>query len=51
MSDERDHVDRWLEETQLPGAVDLEVEGIVDRINGLGVVSAACSTRRSRTSG
>ena len=35
MSDERDHVDRWLEETQLPGAVDLEVEGIVDRINGL----------------
>ena len=35
MSDERDHVDRWLDETQLPGAVDLEVEGIVDRINGL----------------
>jgi DNA-binding MarR family transcriptional regulator len=32
---EEDHIDRWLEETQLPGAVDLEVEGIVDRINGL----------------
>jgi DNA-binding MarR family transcriptional regulator len=34
MSEERDHVDRFLEETDLPG-VDLEVEGIVDRINGL----------------
>jgi DNA-binding MarR family transcriptional regulator len=34
MSEERDHVDRFLEENELPG-VDLEVEGIVDRINGL----------------
>jgi len=33
-TEERDHVDRFLEETELPG-VDLEVEGIVDRINGL----------------
>jgi DNA-binding MarR family transcriptional regulator len=33
-TEERDHIDRWLEETDLPG-VDLEVEGIVDRINGL----------------
>ena len=33
--DEQDHVDRWLAEHELPGAVDLEVEGIVDRINGL----------------
>jgi DNA-binding MarR family transcriptional regulator len=33
-TEEQDHVDRWLEETDLPG-VDLEVEGIVDRINGL----------------
>ena len=33
-SEERDHVDRFLEEHDLPG-VDLEVEGIVDRINGL----------------
>jgi DNA-binding MarR family transcriptional regulator len=32
-SEERDHVDRWLEQHDLP--VDLEVEGIVDRINGL----------------
>jgi DNA-binding MarR family transcriptional regulator len=32
--DERDHVDRFLEEHDLPG-VDPEVEGIVDRINGL----------------
>jgi DNA-binding MarR family transcriptional regulator len=32
--EEQDHVDRFLEETELPG-VDLEVEGIVDRINGL----------------
>jgi DNA-binding MarR family transcriptional regulator len=32
---ELDHVDRWLAEHELPGAVDLEVEGIVDRINGL----------------
>ena len=31
---EQDHVDRWLESTELPG-VDKEVEGIVDRINGL----------------
>jgi DNA-binding MarR family transcriptional regulator len=34
MSEERDHIDRFLEENELP-AVDLEVEGIVDRINGL----------------
>jgi DNA-binding MarR family transcriptional regulator len=33
--DEQDHVDRWLAEHELPGAVDLEVEGIVDRMNGL----------------
>jgi DNA-binding MarR family transcriptional regulator len=33
-TEERDHVDRFLEESELPG-VDLEVEGIVDRINGL----------------
>jgi DNA-binding MarR family transcriptional regulator len=32
---EQDHIDRWLAEHDLPGAVDLEVEGIVDRINGL----------------
>jgi DNA-binding MarR family transcriptional regulator len=32
--EERDHIDRWLESVELPG-VDLEVEGIVDRINGL----------------
>jgi DNA-binding MarR family transcriptional regulator len=32
-TEERDHVDRWLEQHDLP--VDLEVEGIVDRINGL----------------
>ena len=32
--EERDHVDRFLETHELPG-VDLEVEGIVDRINGL----------------
>lgn len=31
---EQDHVDRWLESVELPG-VDKEVEGIVDRINGL----------------
>lgn len=36
MSDpEQDHVDRWLETVELPGTVDLEVEGIVDRINGI----------------
>ena len=35
MSDERDHIERWLAEHELPGAVDYEVEGIVDRINGL----------------
>ena len=34
MKDERDHVDRWLDSVDLPG-VDPEVEGIVDRINGL----------------
>src|ERR1051325_4311739 len=34
MSEERDHVDRWLAERELPG-VDKEVEGLVDRINGL----------------
>src|SRR5438876_485334 len=33
-TEERDHVDRFLEENDLPG-VDLEVEGIVDRINGI----------------
>ena len=33
-TEERDHVDRFLEENELPG-VDLEVEGIVDRINGI----------------
>ena len=33
--DEQDHIDRWLAEHELPGAVDLEVEGIVDRVNGL----------------
>jgi DNA-binding MarR family transcriptional regulator len=33
-TEEQDHVDRWLSERELPG-VDLEVEGIVDRINGL----------------
>ena len=31
---EQDHIDRFLSEHDLPG-VDLEVEGIVDRINGL----------------
>jgi DNA-binding MarR family transcriptional regulator len=35
VSDEQDHVDRWLGEVDLPAGVDLEVEGIVDRINGL----------------
>ena len=35
MPDELDHIDRWLAEHELPGAVDHEVEGIVDRINGL----------------
>jgi DNA-binding MarR family transcriptional regulator len=33
-AEERDHVDRFLDENDLPG-VDLEVEGIVDRVNGL----------------
>jgi DNA-binding MarR family transcriptional regulator len=33
-TDEQDHIDRFLAEHDLPG-VDLEVEGIVDRINGL----------------
>ena len=32
---EQDHIDRWLAEHELPGAVNLEVEGIVDRVNGL----------------
>jgi len=32
---EQDHIDRWLAEVDLPSGVDLEVEGIVDRINGL----------------
>jgi DNA-binding MarR family transcriptional regulator len=34
VTDEQDHIDRFLAENELPG-VDLEVEGIVDRINGL----------------
>jgi DNA-binding MarR family transcriptional regulator len=36
-STETDHVDRFLEEfkEELPAEVDLEVEGIVDRINGI----------------
>jgi DNA-binding MarR family transcriptional regulator len=36
-SKETDHVDRFLEEfkEELPAEVDLEVEGIVDRINGI----------------
>jgi DNA-binding MarR family transcriptional regulator len=34
LEEEQDHVDRWLESVELPG-VDKEVEGIVDRINGL----------------
>jgi DNA-binding MarR family transcriptional regulator len=33
-AEEQDHVDRWLENVELPG-VDPAVEGIVDRINGL----------------
>ena len=33
-TEQRDHIDRFLEENELPG-VDPEVEGIVDRINGL----------------
>jgi DNA-binding MarR family transcriptional regulator len=33
-AEEQDHVDRWLAERELPG-VDKEVEGLVDRINGL----------------
>jgi DNA-binding MarR family transcriptional regulator len=33
-TEERDHIDRFLEQHDLPG-VDVEVEGIVDRINGL----------------
>jgi DNA-binding MarR family transcriptional regulator len=32
---DEDHIDRWLASHELPGAVDLEVEGIVDRINGI----------------
>jgi DNA-binding MarR family transcriptional regulator len=34
MNEEQDHIDRFLAENDLPG-IDLEVEGIVDRINGL----------------
>src|SRR5256885_15709964 len=34
VENELDHVDRWLDSVDLPG-VDKEVEGIVDRINGL----------------
>jgi len=36
-SPDRDHIDSWLEEIapRLPSSVDLEVEGIVDRIHGL----------------
>jgi DNA-binding MarR family transcriptional regulator len=34
MSEERDHIDRFLEEHDLP-EIDLEVEGIVDRLHGL----------------
>src|ERR1051325_1337984 len=34
VTDEPDHVDRFLAEHDLPG-VDLEVEGIVERIQGL----------------
>ena len=35
--EERDHIDRWLETAWLEGIpnLDLDVEGIVDRINGL----------------
>ena len=35
--EERDHVDRWLESAWLEDMpfLDLEVEGIVDRMNGL----------------
>jgi DNA-binding MarR family transcriptional regulator len=33
-TEEQDHIDRYLAERDLPG-VDLEVEGIVDRIGGL----------------
>jgi DNA-binding MarR family transcriptional regulator len=32
---DEDHIDRWLASHVLPGAVDLEVEGLVDRINGI----------------
>jgi DNA-binding MarR family transcriptional regulator len=37
MATERDHVDRFLDEIkgELPGDLDIEVEGIVDRINGI----------------
>ena len=36
-TEERDHVDRWLEDAWLEDMpfLDLEVEGIVDRVNGL----------------
>ena len=35
--DERDHVDRFLDEirSELPETIDLVVEGIIDRINGI----------------
>lgn len=32
---DEDHIDRWLASHELPGAGDLEVEGLVDRINGI----------------
>jgi len=43
-TEERDHVDRWLEESWLEGIpnLDLEVEGIIQRMNGI--------TRRIRRS-
>ena len=36
-TEERDHIDRWMEDAWLQGIpfLDLEVEGIVDRMNGL----------------
>ena len=36
-TEERDHIDRWMEEAWLEDIplLDLEVEGIVDRMNGL----------------
>jgi DNA-binding MarR family transcriptional regulator len=35
VSDEQDHIDRWFAEHRLPSAVDMEVEGIFDRIGGI----------------